>query len=171
MTNDFIINCLKRQDSGCNYDLLRVEEISGENAAFVEFDFCGEAAGTSVAVVYGDGTTFTLSDWQGGRPESPAEIDEFDWRDLEHGTSGVNLLGLPRSFSDTPAPSPVTRKLYPTKAAALAALRESGKGGYKSSADDRSNLDVADGFAPDFSWSGEVEAMRTDDGDIFAWWE
>ena len=65
---------------------------------------------------------------------------------------------------------PAVRMLYPTKAAALAALRESGKVGYKSSADDRSNLDVADGFAPDFSWSGEVEAMRTDDGDIFAWW-
>lgn len=66
---------------------------------------------------------------------------------------------------------PAVRVLYPTKAAALAALRESGKVGYKSSADDRSNLDVADGFAPDFSWSGEVEAMRTNDGDIFAWWE
>ena len=63
------------------------------------------------------------------------------------------------------------RALYPTKAAALAALRESGKVGYKSSADGRSNLDVADGFAPDFSWSGEVEAMRTEEGDVFAWWE
>lgn len=170
MTNDFIISCLKRQDRDCGYDLLRVEEISGEDAVFVEFDFCGEACGTSAAVVYADGTTFTLDDWQGGRPESPEEIDEFDWIDREHGARGVNLLGIPRSFSDTPAPTPVTRALYPTKAAALAALRESGKVGYPSSADDRSNLDVADGFAPDFSWSGEVAAMRTNDGDIFAWW-
>lgn len=97
MTNEFIIGCLKRQDSSCDYDLLRVEEIEGENAVFVEFDFRGEVAGTSAAVVYGDGTTFTLYDWQGGRPESPEEIDEYSWRDLEHGTYGVNL-GLPRSF-------------------------------------------------------------------------
>lgn len=66
---------------------------------------------------------------------------------------------------------PVVRMLYPTKAAALAALEESGKDGYLSSADDRSDLDIADGFEPGFSWSGEVEAMRTDDGDVFAWWE
>lgn len=171
MTDNFIIGCLKRQDNNCDYDLLRVEEISGEDAVFVEFDFCGEAAGTSAAVVYGDGTTFTLSDWQGGRPESPEEIDEFDWLDREHGAAGVNLLGLPRSFSEAPAPAPVTRMLYPTREAALAALRESGKEGYLSAADDRSDLDVADGFAPNFSWSGEVEAMLTDDGDIFAWWE
>lgn len=98
MTNDFIIGCLKRQDRNCFYDLLRVEEIKGEDAAFVEFDFRGENAGTSAAVVYGDGTTFTLDDWQGGRPESPEEIDEYKWRDLEHGADSVNLLGLPRSF-------------------------------------------------------------------------
>ena len=171
MTNKFIISSLKRQDSNCNYDLLSVEEISGEDAAFVVFGFRGEISGESAAVVYGDGTTFTLSDWQGGRPESPEEIDEYVWRDLEHGAYGVILLGLPRSFSEAPAPATVTRILYPTKAAALAALRESGKVGYLSAADDRSNLDIADGFAPGFSWSGEVEAMRTDDGDIFAWWE
>lgn len=171
MTYNFILTCLKRQDSRCYYELLRIEEISGENAAFVEFDFRGETSGTSAAVVYGDGTTFTLDDWQGVRPESPEDVDEFDWVDLEHGARGVNLSGLPRSFYDTPAPAPVTRMLYPTKAAALAALRESGKEGYLSAADERGNLDVADGFAPDFSWSGEVEAMRTADGDIFAWWE
>lgn len=63
------------------------------------------------------------------------------------------------------------RTLYRTKEEALKALKESGKAGYLSAADDRCDLDIADGFGPHFSWPGEVEAMRTDDGDIFAWWE
>lgn len=67
--------------------------------------------------------------------------------------------------------NPVVRMLYPTKTSALAALKESGKESYPSSADDRSSLELADGFAPDFRWSGEVSALRTSDGDIFAWWE
>lgn len=62
------------------------------------------------------------------------------------------------------------KTLYRTKKEALKALKESGKAGYLSTADDRCDLDIADGFGPYFSWSGETECMRTDDGDIFAWW-
>lgn len=61
------------------------------------------------------------------------------------------------------------RTLYRTKEEALKALKESGKTGL-STADDRCDLDIADGLGPYFSWSGETECMRTYDGDIFAWW-
>lgn len=181
MTNDFIISCLKRQDSNCGYDLLRVEEIEGERAAFVVFDYTdpdngGERLDTAAAVVYEEGVCFTIRDWQGHEwPESVGEVEDFDWRDFEHQIDGLLVGGLPRLPFWAPeldqAPAPVTRKLYPTKAAALAALRESGKEGYLSASDDPFELDLADGFAPDFSWGGEVQAMRTNDGDVFAWWE
>lgn len=67
----------------------------------------------------------------------------------------------------------VMRTLYRTKEEALKALKESGKTGYLSTADNRSNLDIDyDSFGgEDLCWSGEVQAYRTDDGDIFAWWE
>lgn len=180
MTNEFIIGCLKRQDSSCDYDLLRVEEIEGENATFVVFDYTdpdngGARLDTAAAVLYKEGVCFTIRDWQGHSwPGSVEEIEDYDWRDFEHGIDGLMVGGLPRLPFWAPDPEKLpapTRKIYPTKEAALAALRESGKIGYFSTADDRSNLDVADGFAPDFSWSGEVHAMRTNDGDVFAWWE
>lgn len=63
------------------------------------------------------------------------------------------------------------RQLYLTYFEAHQALVRSGKEAELSSADDRCGLDIGDGFDPDFSWSGEVQAFRTDDGDIFAWWE
>lgn len=46
-------------------------------------------------------------------------------------------------------------------------------GSFRSRADNRSNLDIDyDSFGgEDLCWSGEVQAYRTDDGDIFAWWE
>ena len=49
-------------------------------------------------------------------------------------------------------------------------MKEVGKTGYLSEADHRSGLD-SDSFGGDFCWSGEVQAYRTDDDDIFAWWE
>lgn len=181
MTNDFIIGCLKRQAPECNYDLLKVEEIKNEHAAFVVFDYTDPDNGdarldTAAAVVYEEGVCLTINDWQGHEwPESVDEIENFRWRDFEHEINGLMVGGLPRLPFWTPeleeVPAPVTRMLYPTKAAAIAALKESGKEGYKSAADGSSNLDLADGFPPDFSWSGEVSAIRTDDGDIFAWWE
>lgn len=64
----------------------------------------------------------------------------------------------------------IMRNLYRFKSEALEALNESGKAGYLSSADDRSGLEL-EGFGPSFMWSGEIQAFRTDDGDIFAWWE
>lgn len=65
------------------------------------------------------------------------------------------------------------RTLYRTKEEALKALKESGKTGYLSTADNRSNLDTDyDSFGGEaLCWSGEEQAYRTDDGDIFAWWE
>ena len=67
----------------------------------------------------------------------------------------------------------VMRTLYRTKEEALKALKESGKAGYLSTADNRSNLETDyDSFGGEaLCWSGEVQAYRTDDGDIFAWWE
>lgn len=62
----------------------------------------------------------------------------------------------------------IMRNLYRFKSEALEALHKSGKTGYLSSADDRSGLDL-EGFGPSFMWSGEIQAFRTDDGDIFAW--
>lgn len=62
------------------------------------------------------------------------------------------------------------KMLYRFKNEALEALNKSGKSGYLSSADDRDGLEL-EGFGPSFNWGGEVQAFRTDDGDIFAWWE
>lgn len=67
----------------------------------------------------------------------------------------------------------VMRTLYRTQEDAQRALKESGKTGYLSTADNRSNLEIDyDSFGGEaLCWSGEVQAYRTDDGDIFAWWE
>lgn len=60
------------------------------------------------------------------------------------------------------------RTLYRTQEDAKRALKESGRTGYLSMADNRSNLDIDyDSFGgEDICWSGEVQAYRTDDGDI-----
>lgn len=65
------------------------------------------------------------------------------------------------------------RTLYRTQEDAQRALKESGKTGYLSTADTRSNIETDyDSFGGKaLCWSGEVQAYRTDDGDIFAWWE
>ena len=67
----------------------------------------------------------------------------------------------------------IMRTLYRTQEDAKKALKKSGKTGYLSTADNRSNLDIDyDSFGgEDLCWSGEVQAYRTADGDIFAWWE
>lgn len=62
------------------------------------------------------------------------------------------------------------KKFYRFKNEALAALERSGKAGYLSTAEDWGGLELV-GFGPGFGWAGEVSCMRTDDGDIFAWWE
>ena len=66
---------------------------------------------------------------------------------------------------------PVIRMLFPTKEAALSALRESGKEGYRFTfwcVD--GHLKSADGFQPPCTLPA-MPAMRTDDGDVFAWWD
>lgn len=62
------------------------------------------------------------------------------------------------------------RMLYRFKNEALEALNKSGKSGHLSLADDRDGLEL-EGFGPSFNWGGEIQAYRTDDGDVFAWWE
>lgn len=62
------------------------------------------------------------------------------------------------------------RTLFRFKDEALEALNKSGKAGYLSSADDRDGLEM-EGFGPSFNWGGEIQAFRTNDGDVFAWWE
>lgn len=64
------------------------------------------------------------------------------------------------------------KTLYRTREDAQRAMKEAGKTGYLSEADHRSGLEIDyDSFGGDFCWSGEVQAYRTDDDDIFAWWE
>lgn len=66
----------------------------------------------------------------------------------------------------------VMRTLYRTREDAQRAMKEAGKTGYLSEADHRSGLEIDyDSFGGNFCWSGEVQAYRTDDDDIFAWWE
>ena len=49
-------------------------------------------------------------------------------------------------------------------------MKASGKSGYKSTAD-AGRLEVMDERLRRGGVAGEVNCYRTDDGDIFAWWE
>lgn len=49
----------------------------------------------SACIVYNDGTLFHQWDWQGGRPNSAEEIEDFKWI-REDGVEAINIKGLPR---------------------------------------------------------------------------
>lgn len=51
----------------------------------------------SACITYSDGTFFHLWDWQGGRPATPEEIEDYDWSTIE-GQKAIVLNGLPRVF-------------------------------------------------------------------------
>lgn len=47
------------------------------------------------AIIYNDGELFHLRDWQSGIPESPEDIESYDWLS-EDGRDTIILNGLPR---------------------------------------------------------------------------
>ena len=63
------------------------------------------------------------------------------------------------------------RILFRKKAQAEAALKRSGKTGRKGVADCNAIEEIADTHLQLGGVAGEVQCFRTDDGDIFAWWE
>ena len=74
-----------------NVEILKEFELDG--AAMYIFGFNG--GGTAAAIVHEDGTLFHLHDWQGNCPQTPEEIEDFEWVS-ESGQSAVVLSGLPR---------------------------------------------------------------------------
>lgn len=52
----------------------------------------------SSAISYADGTTFVLDDWQGSRPESEEEIEDYNWVSAADGRKAIVMDGLPRLF-------------------------------------------------------------------------
>ena len=61
-----------------DYSILSTVEINKESDLVI-FEF-GELGETSAAVIYADGTVFTLWDWQGEYPERVEDIPQFVWR-------------------------------------------------------------------------------------------
>lgn len=52
----------------------------------------------SSVIIYADGTSFVLDDWQGSRPETLEEIEDYNWISLYDGRKAVIMDGLPRLF-------------------------------------------------------------------------
>ncbi len=49
----------------------------------------------SSAIGYEDGYVFVLTDWQGSRPETIDEVENYSWIRVD-GMPAINFLGLPR---------------------------------------------------------------------------
>lgn len=77
-----------------------------DEVSFIKDEDCGEAKliwfycerEISCAVVYDDGTVFTLDDWQGAHPDAAADIPKFEWCDAKTDAPAIILNGLPRKF-------------------------------------------------------------------------
>lgn len=78
----------------CKVNITDTIEIESEKAKLVLFDYSGECDGESAAVVYDGGELFYLNDWQGGRPESFEEIEDYEWKN--DGRTAFILNGMPR---------------------------------------------------------------------------
>lgn len=52
----------------------------------------------SSVIIYADGTSFVLDDWQGSRPETLEEVEDYNWISLYDGRRAVIMDGLPRLF-------------------------------------------------------------------------
>lgn len=52
----------------------------------------------SSVIIYTDGTSFVLDDWQGSRPETLGEVEDYSWISLYDGRKAVIMDGLPRLF-------------------------------------------------------------------------
>lgn len=98
MTNKEFLKIILRQsgDTAEGYEIKSVQYDEDE-AALVIFD---SPVGEEPAVIYPDGTCFTLYDWQdsGVNVETFDDIENYRWYDHEHDINGIVLCGLPRIF-------------------------------------------------------------------------
>ena len=96
MTNEKdIIKILNTYDGCTRYQIIGEKTLSKDNAELIEFQSEDKSV-TSSAVVYPDGTTFVLSDWQGSCPHTEDEIGEYDWVCANNNHYAVVFNGLPR---------------------------------------------------------------------------
>lgn len=102
-SDEYIINELAKFLRGetieeCPIRIVSREDIEGENAELVHFEF-GEYDESCVAVVYADGTVFTPRDWQ--TPvwdEQGWKISDTDnWMDYRFNEC-IMLNGMPRKL-------------------------------------------------------------------------
>ncbi len=102
MTNEkYIIEVLNAYEeflSGekVKYIIIGSTELSQDNAELIEFQSEDKSVKSS-AVVYPDGTTFVLFDWQGAYPHTEDEIEEYNhWVCANNNHDAVVFNGLPR---------------------------------------------------------------------------
>ena len=94
-----IIRILNSYDGCAKYQITGVANLSKDNAELIEFRSEDKSI-TSSAVVYPDGATFVLSDWQGDYPRAEKEIEEYhDWICANNNHYAVVFNGLPRLIS------------------------------------------------------------------------
>lgn len=89
------IKAYEKEMSGIDVDYQITDIISlPEGATMYQFEADGIY---SSAIQHADGIIFVLSDWQGSRPTTFEEVDNYLWVTL-HGQCAVMLNGLPRAF-------------------------------------------------------------------------
>lgn len=94
-----IIRILNAYDGCTEYKIIEVIKLSKDDAELIEFQSEDESI-TSSAVIYPDGATFVLSDWQGDYPRAEKDIEEYhDWICANNNHYAVVFNGLPRLLS------------------------------------------------------------------------
>lgn len=94
-----IIRILNSYDGCAKYQIVEVIKISEGNAELIVFQSEDKSI-TSSAVVYPDGATFVLSDWQGDYPRAEEDVKEYnDWICANNNHYAVVFNGLPRLIS------------------------------------------------------------------------
>lgn len=89
------MDCIKERISNMddgNADISIVGRFNIKDGNVFQFEFNGEKA---AIIIYNDGTIFQQSDWQSGCPESPSEIENFEWL-TENRKDAFIVDGLPR---------------------------------------------------------------------------
>lgn len=95
-TEEYIIRELaKFCDEECNITLIDRKNIEGQDAQLVWFE-C-EGCLIVPAIVYADGTTFTVTDWQGIYDKDDFVIEDYDWMDCNKKRC-IMFDGMPRMF-------------------------------------------------------------------------
>lgn len=84
---------LAMSNTNVDYQFSRI--IALDDATLYLFQF-GDIK--SSAIAYADGTAFVLDDWQGSRPESAEEIENYEWVSATDGRKAIVMNGLPRLF-------------------------------------------------------------------------